>query len=286
MIEALAERSNKKALSPNTVKRLFADFRHFLNWALERGYLDKLPAFPKISVVKNRRPHFDRNDYRRLTRYLREFVKEAPVSVERDRALLRDYVLILANSGLRTGEARHLKWRDIRPFKSADGADNIAITVRGKTGQREVVTQPAAKDWFQRIYERRKQDLVDPSSDLFNAKAIPPDSYVFCGKNGKPIGSFKKSFNSLLRRADVEFDSFGNKRTLYSLRHTFATFRLQEGVNQYLVARNMGTSVAMLEEFSGHTSNVLAADELTKITRGRGGGAGGSTSSGLDRLEG
>ena len=59
-------------------------------------------------------------------------------------------------------------------------------------------------------------------------------------------------------------DRNGDKRTIYSLRHTYATFRLQEGVNHYVLARNMGTSVKMLENFYGHTSNRAMAEELTK----------------------
>ncbi len=53
---------------------------------------------------------------------------------------------------------------------------------------------------------------------------------------------------------------------LYSSRsvHTYATFRLHEGVNQYALARNMGTSVQMLETFYGHTTNRTMATELTK----------------------
>ena len=62
----------------------------------------------------------------------------------------------------------------------------------------------------------------------------------------------------------VEEDTHGNKRTIYSLRHTYATFRLQEGVHQFILAGNMGTSVAMLEKHYGHTSNVASAAELTK----------------------
>jgi hypothetical protein len=41
-------------------------------------------------------------------------------------------------------------------------------------------------------------------------------------------------------------------------------FRLHEGVNQYALARNMGTSVQMLEAFYGHTTNRTMATELTK----------------------
>jgi integrase len=132
---------------------------------------------------------------------------------------------------------------------------------------REVVARTSdVKKWFNNILTERKIDLGDEGSDLSNARAVSPDTYIFCGRDGIPIGSFKKSFSSLLRDAGVEFDTFGNKRTLYSLRHTYATFRLHEGVNQYILARNMGTSVAMLEQFYGHTSNIISADELMKTS--------------------
>jgi hypothetical protein len=46
--------------------------------------------------------------------------------------------------------------------------------------------------------------------------------------------------------------------------HTYATFRLHEGANQYALARYMGTPVQMLETFYGHTTNRAMATELTK----------------------
>lgn len=39
---------------------------------------------------------------------------------------------------------------------------------------------------------------------------------------------------------------------------------IQEGVNHYILAKNMGTSVEMLEKHYGHTTNVTSAAELTK----------------------
>ena len=53
---------------------------------------------------------------------------------------------------------------------------------------------------------------------------------IFCHKDGSPIHSFKKGFNALIKEAGVEFDSNGQRRVIYSLRHTYATFRLHEGV--------------------------------------------------------
>lgn len=285
VVETISKQSRKGALSPNAQIRLLSDFRHFLRWAIEKGYTETYPKFPTIKQKQNRRPHFDPADWNKLTRYMRTYVREAKhPAVERDRNLLINYVLILSNTGIRVGEARELKWKDIRPIQASDETQSVALMVTGKTGKREVVARTAdVKKWFNRILEDRKQDIDHPDSDLAHSSAVPPDSYVFCGRNGKPIGSFKKSFGRLIAGAGVEFDSFGQRRTIYSLRHTYATFRLQEGVNHYILAQNMGTSVAMLEQFYGHTSNVTAADELMK-TSNKKGGKSNATNDALDWL--
>lgn len=255
LIIKLAENSKKGSLSANTIKRIHSDLKHFLGWCVEEGYLDKLPKFPRIASENSRRPHFDEKDWRKLTRHLREFVKVENKATLRDRTMLVNYVLILANTGIRVGEARTLKWRDVRQVDGGS-SKNVVLTVKGKTGMREVVASKLeVKDYFKAILDLRVKEL----------DAHPePDSLVFCHKDGTEIGTFKKSFAALLKAAKVEKDGFGQVRTIYSLRHTYATFRLHEGVNHYALAKNMGTSVAMLEQFYGHTSNVTAADELTK----------------------
>ena len=53
------------------------------------------------------------------------------------RELLRDYVLILANTGMRHGtEAINLKWRHIDWFINRKGERFLQMTVDGKTGNR------------------------------------------------------------------------------------------------------------------------------------------------------
>lgn len=258
--------SSKDRLSPNTVRRISSDLKHFTSWCVEEGHLTATPRFPRIGGDQARRTHFDARDWRRLARYLREFVKVENRAVRRDRTMLVNYVLILANTGIRVGEARNLKWRDIRQEGEAD-KPNIILTVKGKTGLREVVSRTdQVKTYFQRIYDLRRAELASDGSRQAEPDA---DNLIFCHSDGSPIGSFKKSFQSLLRAAGVEHDSYGQKRTIYSLRHTYATFRLHEGVHQFILARNMGTSVAMLEQFYGHTSNVTSAGELTKTTKRR-----------------
>lgn len=60
----------------------------------------------------------------------------------------------------------------------------------------------------------------------------------------------------------------GKKRTPYSVRRTYATMRLSEGVSVFQLAANMGTSVEMLDDFYGkkRARDPKMATELTKIS--------------------
>ena len=155
------------------------------------------------------------------------------------------------------GEARTLCWKDIRiEPNSLETESTIVFFVSGKTGGREVV---ARNTWGLEYLQRTKELYAEPS----------PDDFVFAHKDGKPIKSFRKSFAALIDTADVGFYGKGNRRTIYSLRHTYATFRLEEGVGVYTLARNMGTSVAMIERFYGQTRTPDQAAELTKMRGGK-----------------
>ena len=254
-------RANPRKKTPSTATILaeMSHFKVFADWCYRRGYLKKRVELDRPSLKENRRPHFNDTDWSILTRFLREWVKQGRAlsgPTYRDRIMLTNYVLVLANTGIRVGEARSLKWLDIDSFIGDDEQENIVLQVRGKTGAREVVARtPAVKEYFQRIHELRTKEL---------GSKPPITQAIFCHPDGSPIHSFKKGFNALIKEAGVEVDGEGQRRVIYSLRHTYATFRLQEGVNHYVLARNMGTSVKMLESFYGHTSNRAMATELTK----------------------
>ena len=56
----------------------------------------------------------------------------------------------------------------------------------------------------------------------------------------------------------------GKGRDAYCLRHYYATERLTSGVPIYTLAKNMGTSVQMIERHYGHLAPEMAADVLTQ----------------------
>jgi hypothetical protein len=55
----------------------------------------------------------------------------------------------------------------------------------------------------------------------------------------------------------------GDNRAIYSLRHTYATLRLQNGANVYGLKKNMGASVAMIERHYGQTNVLMGIEHET-----------------------
>ena len=154
---------------------------------------------------------------------------------------------------MRIGEARELRWGNLETIKTAEGK-RLKAVVSGKTGERDVVMNPNTRRYLQRLYDWRSNEL---------GKAPDAAEYLFYHKDGRQIGSLRKSFDSLIDFAGVAYSSKGEKRSIYSLRHTYATFRLEE-VSVYFVAKNMGTSVAMIERFYGQTRTKEQAQALVK----------------------
>ena len=60
---------------------------------------------------------------------------------------------------------------------------------------------------------------------------------------------------------------WGKKFVPYSLRHLYATTRLQNGTNTYDLCRNMGVQEQYLREHYDHSMSRLATSELIKFRK-------------------
>lgn len=69
--------------------------------------------------------------------------------------------------------------------------------------------------------------------------------------DGSKVSTLIDQFNAALKEAGVQRNSFGQKYTLYSLRHFYAVMALRNGIGVFEVARNMGTSVQMIQQYYG-----------------------------------
>jgi len=166
--------------------------------------------------------------------------------------LLRSYVLIMGRTGIRPNEARQLRWRDIDVHVDADGKKYLVLLIspKTKTGERDVVALGDPTEVFDRIRAA--------------SKYTRPDDYVFCDERGRPIDNFGKTFKSVLTQCGLLKDRHGSVRTIYSIRHTYATQRLLHGeVSIEDLARNMGTSVSMIEKHYSHVTNRQKARQLS-----------------------
>jgi integrase len=95
------------------------------------------------------------------------------------------------------------------------------------------------------------------------SKATEPDDRVFANITGKAAKTLYTSLiASLLNKASLREGTQGVLRSTYCFRHTYATLRLQEGVDVYFLAEQMGTSVHMIESHYGHVNTIKHADRV------------------------
>jgi integrase len=218
-----------------------------IKFAHDAGYRGNkpLPTFTFVPKVKRVRPAFTIPEYRALYRAMRAWILEADNPRSRyTRQLLRDYVLVLANSGIRVGEANNLRVRDVVPFVDALGRHNVELWVKGKTGHRVVIPRVAVAKYIARVLALRDH--------------VAPDDLVFVMQDGGEIITLIDQFNTVLTRAGILTNSAGDKFTLYSLRHFYAVMSIRSGIDIYMISRNMGTSVAMIEAHYGKSATPAA----------------------------
>jgi integrase len=121
---------------------------------------------------KRVRPAFEQREYRRLWRTLLSRVNSAKnLRARLSRELLRYYVLVLANSGLRPGEANALRLNDVHAFRDERGRKNYRLVVRGKTGERDVILRSVAAKRLDKYLTKRR--VEDPQGFLFVMPMAP-----------------------------------------------------------------------------------------------------------------
>jgi integrase len=153
---------NRRSPSNGTLRRERTSILPVFKFAVTKGYLKSLPDTDPQESKSERRPTFTQDEWKRIYTKARAWVREGEaLATWRQRFLTRQYVLVLANTGLRVGEARGLRWSDLRSVSTEEGSRLVA-EVRGKTGIREVVFQDVVEKYVKRIYDLRMEELDAP----------------------------------------------------------------------------------------------------------------------------
>ncbi len=238
-------------VSDATIATEMSVFSGIMSFAASKHYVPATHRFggrPKLKT--ERRDEFTLEEYRKLHTVGRAWMKQGKHETSRwYREVVYNFVLIMCNTGMRPPEAKNLRWRDITIARDKDGRDVVVIYVRGKGKERKLVAPASVGEYLERI---RKI-----------GKATKPDDRVFTTHTGEPNQSLYSSLiEGLLDAAELREGPSGTPRSTYSFRHTYATLRLSEGIDVYLLAEQMGTSVKMIEDHYGHVNTIKHADRL------------------------
>lgn len=287
----------EKPPARSTLHQELVVLRQVLKTAIRHKWLDHLPdlSFPfRVETKVSHRAWFSPEEYKQLYEATRERAKHPTKSRWKWACeQLHDYVLFMANTGLRPDEAKRLEHRDVQVVKDADSGETILhISVQGKRGTGyckstasavkpylRLKNRPAPPPTQQPRYERlpgvttvRTLTVNGKAQEITSVHPTASQSGILYerseGTLPKPTdrvfpGSQHELFDNILEELNLKIDRQGKRRTAYSLRHTYICMRLLEGADIYDIAKNCRTSVEMIQKhYASHIISTLNAARI------------------------
>ena len=235
--------------------------------AIERGYLTEYarPATKNTGADSDRRAEFSHEELEAMMIHAPKFIADGRTArTKMIRELLAIYVPFMAATGMRAGtEAEFLEWRHI-DVEVRDGQPVLHFRLqRGKLGARNFVAHNSC--WL--LLERLRQlspGLVSMTLDEVLKKRLP--HRLFRLSDGSVPDNWNKPFRQWLEGASLlNCPVTGKERSLYSLRHYYATQRLLEGIPIHDLSQQMGTSVLMITKHYSHLTSLMKAKQFAGV---------------------
>ncbi len=267
-----------------------AAFNRVFDEAQMRGFVTESnrPRLESKGKDSQRRPSFSLNEVKAMLGLFDSWIERSKNELSKEsRIIMRDYVEILLDTGARPGvELLNLQWNKIVENKvepivkkiddkkdehgdfptTLDLQRSVTMSVSGKTGARDIVGMQRTVEVLRRIAKRQFPDIEQPLLEpLKNVAKANNKVFVFHRVDSSdPSSSFQKMFEVFLRDHSLLEDPKTNQhRVFYSLRHTYATFALtNDQVPIHTLAKQMGTSVLMIERHYSHLKVVQAINQL------------------------
>jgi integrase len=242
---------NGELVSEASIRTEMSIFRSVMAFAASKKYISESQVFKgKLPLGRVRREEFTPEEYRKLHTFARGWIKKARTPVQTwCRTIAYNFMLTMCNTGMRPPEAKNLRWRDVAIRTDGQERKFVVLHVRGKDKFRNLVAAGNVAEYLERVRAI--------------SKATGDDDFVFTTYSGKRAGNLYRSLiEMLLKDSGLLFSSSGSRRSTYCFRHTYATFRLSEGVDVYFLSKQMGTSVKMIEDHYGHVNPVKNAERI------------------------
>ena len=260
--DAWRTEQNGKVRAQSTINNHNAALNRVLDEAELNGWIVKSlrPTLLNKGIKTESRGSFSVEEYRTIYTALRSFNKETNnLKAAATRETLRNYVLFLANTGIRHGtEALGLRWRNIEWYER-DGERYLAIKVDGKTNKRTAIARDRVVDFLWRQAQHNGKIEV---ADFDALIALKSNELVFTTWLGAvvTVHNLNAAFNKLLDDLDLKTGADGRTRTLYSWRHFYATQDLERGVSTHALSRQLGNSTEMIDRHYSKYSPLLNAE--------------------------
>ena len=262
--ELWRDRQMQRKPKASTLMNFASAWNRLLTVAVEHGYISERVPVPKLSTKGEKgktRPACSGEEITQLLKFMETWQYEGLRAVEKEiRPLLRDYIEMLLLTGMRHGtEAMNICWRHIE-WHTDKGVRYLRIWVDGKTGGRWLIAKHRAVDVLKRLHARQTDVKHIAFDDLF-AQRVPHLLFRFA--DGYQPPSMNGTFRRLMRDTGLLKNTEGQTRTLYSLRHTYATFELLNNKTDiHTLSKQMGNSALMIEKHYSKLTATMAADKL------------------------
>ncbi len=231
-------------------------------WAVEQGYIAQaqFPDFGEIKVPRDevRRKGYSIIEYKQILDIAKFWHQKAPKNhPERDKEIyyrrsVRDFIVIMANCGLRTGELLNLRFREV----AMHGDKTATVTILRDT----------TKVRKERSIRVRRGDIFGRRKDY--SKYNNPNDYVFSDFDKErqiPKDILYEYYKALMLEVKAKYTDFDATKTAYSLRHFFITVQLSAGqVSPYKIARYTGTSLQQIQDHYDGLKDKEISNEIIK----------------------
>lgn len=262
--ELWRDRQMRRKPKASTLMNFASAWNKLLAVAVERGYISERVPVPKLTTKGEKgktRPAFSEEEITHLLAFMETWQHEGLRAVEKEiRPLLRDYIEMLLLTGMRHGtEAMGICWKHIE-WHTDKGVRYLRIWVDGKTGGRWLIAKHRAVDVLKRLHARQTDIKHVDFEELLKTR-VPHLLFRFA--DGYQPPSMNGTFRRLMRDTGLLKNTEGQTRTLYSLRHTYATFELlRNSTDIHTLSKQMGNSAAMIEKHYSKLTATMAADKL------------------------
>ena len=272
-------------LSASTLSGYMKLVKRVFSYAHQCRDIEYIPAFPTLKGDHNARGYFNVREYRRLWSRARKLIGERfeyrvlkdkngdeqigsyfaegtclegrlirKVAITRE---LVELIVFMTNSFIRPTDIKNIQHKHIEIIEDDNVYLRLSLPV-SKKHDNPIVTQRKAVEVYRRLKAHNKEQ----------GWGIGDNDYLFfpnASTRDYALKILQTQFDALLTDLNMRDGLKGEKRTIYSLRHTCLMYRLLYGENIDVItlARNARTSQEMIDRF--YASQLTGEDNIDML---------------------